>query len=109
MAFPRKYQKVPLSARDGDEDVQLATLRKRVETAADDLQLVRLDDSEADGKQSAPPLTDEQSYAVISRACNQIMRHKRLPIGQPITQPATSAGSGRARAHFCAVAACGQC
>ena len=83
MAFPRKYQKVPLSQRDGDEDVQLTALRsKRVETAADDLQLVQLDDAEADSKQPITPQSAEKRYAVISNACNQIIRHKRLPVGQ---------------------------
>ena len=77
MAFPRKYQKVAL--RDGDDDVQLTTLRKRVETAADDVQLAQTDDSEADSKQSG---TVEERYAIISAACKQIMRHKRLPVGQ---------------------------
>ena len=82
MAFPRKYQKVPLSVRDGDDDVQLASLRKRVETAADDVQLTQPPQSEEVEAESKQSMTVEKRYSVISTACQQIMRHKRLPVSQ---------------------------
>lgn len=110
MAFPRKYQKVPLSVREGDDDVQLATLRKRVETAADDVQLLQTDEGEVDSKQSMPSMAVEKRYAVINNACNQIMRHKRLPVGQHHTplsrhqQPAAAAA--QLMTHLTAVGVC---
>jgi len=99
MAFPRKYQKVPLSARDNDDDVQLTALRKRVETAADDMQLAPTEDGDADSKQSMAPASAEQRYAVISNACNQILRHKRLPVGQPPSLPTLSGRAGLSCLH----------
>jgi hypothetical protein len=95
-SFPvrkKRYEKVRgLDAEDDEdeqqrEDIQLATLTRKQLIAgaqADDDEELKLQEQEDDDEEeeavSLTPRSQQHRYELITAACNQLLRHQRLPV-----------------------------